>query len=531
MERYTFDSSCIDLVSERVESFLNQEKVISKDILRTKLMVEEALLNYRERLGEDASFSLACIKRFGRIRIELIVAGDSLDPFSPDASVDNDILRGVLSGAGIIPTWQYKNGQNILIFSPKKKKPSQMVWLIGAVLLALLSGLIFQFLPAGWGAAVSEQIVSPVFDTFIGFLTALVGFVIFLSLVWGIVSIGDLSTFEKIGKIMMLRVVVMCGALMVAYGLLILPLFPVTLKGAASMQLSSLFGMFLDIIPNNFVAPFLEGNPLQIVFIAMIVGIALLTLGVKTSLVSSLIEQLNSVINLIMEGVGGCVPFLVFASLFNMIVGGSFQAVLEAYKMVLLVIGGILFAMLVYFLLCLRTKVRPSVLLKKLLPTFLIAFMTASSAAALPINLETCTKQFGIDKTVTRFGVPLYQVIFMPITAIEFFTILLCAAEIYGIAISPTMLVMAVITILLLSIATPPIPGSGAAILIILFSQFGIPAEMIAVASSVDILLEFLITAGEIFCQQCELVQLSFSLDKIDLNTLRSETGSKGENQ
>ena len=105
MERYTFDSSCIDLVSERVESFLNQEKVISKDILRTKLMVEEALLNYRERLGEDASFSLACIKRFGRIRIELIVAGDSLDPFSPDASVDNDILRGVLSGAGIIPTW------------------------------------------------------------------------------------------------------------------------------------------------------------------------------------------------------------------------------------------------------------------------------------------------------------------------------------------------------------------------------------------------------------------------------------------
>ena len=59
--------------------------------------------------------------------------------------------------------------------------------------------------------------------------------------------------------------------------------------------------------------------------------------------------------------------------------------------------------------------------------------------------------------------------------------------------------------------------------------KFSIPAGMIAVASSVDILLEFLITAGEIFCQQCELVQLSFSLDKIDLNTLRSETGRRGK--
>lgn len=526
MERYTFAGSCIDQASEKVEAFLEQEKVTSKDVIRTKLMVEEALLNYRDLLGEEAGFGLECIKRFGRIRIELHIPGASLDPFASNGETDDDILRGVLSGAGIIPNWQYKNGQNILVFSPKKKKPSQMVWLVSAVLLALLLGLVFQFLPAEWGTMVSSQIVSPVFDTFIGFLTALVSFVIFLSLVWGIVSIGDLATFEKIGKKMMFRVVAMYSALLVSYGLLILPLFPLTSKSETDIQLSALFEMFLDIVPDNFVAAFLEGNPLQIVFIAVIVGIALLTLGSKASMVSSLIEQSNSVINLIMEGMGGCVPFLVFASLFNMIVSGSFQAILEAYKMVLLVIGGVLFSMLVYFLLCLRTKVKPLLLLKKLMPTFLIALTTASSAAALPTNLESCTKQFGIDKTITRFGVPLYQVVFMPVTAIEFFVILLCAAEIYGVAISPAMLIMAVVTILLLSIATPPIPGSGAALLIILFAQFGIPSEMIAVASTVDILLECLITAGEIFCQQCEMVQLSFSLGKIDLNTLRNE--SKG---
>lgn len=527
MKQFTFSNACIDSASEKVDAFLKQEKVTSKDIIRTKLMIEEALLKYRDLLGEAACFSLKCIKRFGRLRIELLVPGGSFDPFTVEESADDDILRGVLSGAGIIPVWQYKNGQNILVFTPKKKKPSQMVWLIGAILLALLGGGIFSLLPSEWGLSFSEQIVTPVFNTFIGFLTALAGFVIFLSLVWGIISIGDLAVFEKIGRKMLVRILLMCAFLMVAYGLLILPLFPLSSEGGASLQISDLFGMFLDIIPNNLVSPFVEGNPLQIVFIAVIVGIALLVLGTKASAVSSFIEQANSVINLIMEGVGACIPFLVFVSLFNMMINGSIRSVLGAYKMFLLVVCGALFAMLVYFLLCLRKKVRPGLLIKKLLPTFLIAFTTASSSAALSTNMETCEKELGVDRKITRFGVPLYQVLYMPVTAIEYLVILLSMAEIYDVSISPIMLIMAVISILLLSIATPPIPGSGAAVLIILFSQFGIPAEAIAIAASLDIVLEFFITAAEIFCQQCELVQLSSSLDMLDINILRQEKTSK----
>ncbi len=521
MDLFAFSNACIDLASEQVAEFLSREKVTSKDILRTKLMVEEALLKYRDVLGEDANFSLACVRRLGRLRIELRVIGESLDPFACDTSSDHDILRGVLSGAGIIPAWQYKNGQNILVFSPKKKKPSQMFWLVGAVLLAVLGGGIFAFLPSEWGLSVSEQIVTPVFDTFLGLLTALAGFVIFLSLVWGIIGIGDLSSFERIGKKMIARIFLMCSALMVVYGLLILPVFPLSFKGDASLHVSDLFGMFLDMIPSNLVAPFVEGNPLQIVFISVIVGIALLALGAKVSLVSSFVEQANSVINLIMEGIGTCIPFLVFVSLFNMMINGSIRAILSAWKMVLLIVGGIFFAMLVYLLMCLRKKVRLSVLIKKLLPTLLIAVTTASSSAALFTNMETCDKELGIDPVITRFGVPLYQVLFMPVTAIEYFVILLSVSEIYGISISPMMLIMAVISILLLSIATPPIPGSGATVLIILFAQFGIPAEAVAIAVSVDIVLEFIITAGEIFCQQCELIQLSYSLNMLDLNTLR----------
>ena len=527
MNSFTFNSSCIDLASKKIEEFLKCEKVTSKDIIRTKLMVEEALLRYRDVVGEEAGFRLECLKRFGRLRIELRVACDSLDPFASDTSSDNDILRGVLSGAGIIPTWQYKNGENLLVFSPKKKKPSQTVWLISAVLLALLGGGIFALLPSEWGIAVSEKIVTPIFDTFLGLLTALAGFVIFFSLTWGIIGIGDLSSFGKIGKKMISRIILMCGVLMITYVLLILPCFPLSFDGEASLGFSELFEMFLAVIPNNLVAPFVEGNSLQIVFIAVIIGIAMLVLGSKVSVVSSFVEQANNVVNLIMEGIGACIPFLVFISLFNMMINGSISEVFGTWKMVLLLIGGTFFSMLVYFLLCLRKKVRPMVLLKKLLPTFVIGLTTASSSAALATNMEICDKELGIDKTVIRFGIPLYQVLYMPVTAIEYFVILLSISEIYGIAISPMMLIMAAISILLLSIATPPIPGSGAAVLIILFSQFGIPAEAIAVAASVDIVLDFIITAGELFCQQCELIQLSSSFDMLDVDILRKEKRGK----
>lgn len=58
MNSFTFNSSCIDLASKKIEEFLKCEKVTSKDIIRTKLMVEEALLRYRDVVGEEAGFRL-----------------------------------------------------------------------------------------------------------------------------------------------------------------------------------------------------------------------------------------------------------------------------------------------------------------------------------------------------------------------------------------------------------------------------------------------------------------------------------------
>ena len=65
---------------EEVERFMAASRVDDKEILRIRLAVEEALLNYRKAMGMDARFSLQCIKRLGRLRIELRIPENGLIP-------------------------------------------------------------------------------------------------------------------------------------------------------------------------------------------------------------------------------------------------------------------------------------------------------------------------------------------------------------------------------------------------------------------------------------------------------------------
>lgn len=109
----------------------------------------------------------------------------------------------------------------------------------------------------------------------------------------------------------------------------------------------------------------------------------------------------------------------------------------------------------------------------------------------------------------------------MPATALEYFVLTLCMAEISGLTISVSWLAITVFSVVVLSIATPPVPGGGTAALMILFAQLGIPPETMAIAVSIDILVEFAVTGAEVFCQQCELIQLSRSLHMLDSDLLR----------
>jgi len=521
----------IDKISEITEGFLYDSHVEKAAVLRIKFTLEELLLKYQEAFGEKTDVTLNCTKRLGALKVELVIPGERLDPLENDSETNSNVLQILLANMGLAPTWQYKNGANYITFLPKKKKPSQMVSLMIAILAALVVGGAFYLLPENIRLVFSEQLISPIFNTFMGLLSAIAGPMIFLSVTWGIYSIGDTATLGRIGKKMITRFLVMQFILSVIALILFVPFFTIEKTADSSFAFSELFQMFLDIIPSNFFTPFTEGNPLQIIFVAVIIGLAMLILGNKTTTAASFVEQSNFIVQLIMETISGLIPFFVFGSILNMILGGNFAVLLKASKILPILLLGMMVCVVSYVILVsVRKKVNVMVLIKKLLPTFLIGLTTASSAAAFGTNVECCEKELGIDRRIVNFGIPLGQVVFMPGAAILFISAGICMAEVYGTSISPTWLITLMLISVILAVAAPPVPGGALTCYTILFMQLNIPAEALAITIALNVVLEFAATGVNLLCLQTELVELAGALDMLDIEKLRrSSLGNKSK--
>lgn len=460
MEQYKLTNENIDQVSLTIEKTLGEWGADTRSLLKTRLAAEETLLKYQEAFGAEARFQQKCTRRLNHIRLEFSVPGERLNPFETGEETESEILQGLLANMGMAPVWQYRNGENLILFTPKKKKRSQMVSLVLAVLLAFLCGGLCRFLPEGAQSFLAKQFISPIFDRFMGLLSAIAGPMIFLSVAWGIYSIGDTATLGRIGKKMIGRFLLMSVVLTLLACLAVRAFFSLEQGNGGVFDFSELFSMILDIVPGNFFTPFTEGNPLQIIFVAVLIGMAMLILGRKATVAAAFVEQSNYIVQLIMEAVSSFVPLFVFGSLLNMVLNNDFSVFLHTYKLFFAMLLGDLIVLAVYVcLVCKKQRVKPKVLLEKMTPTFLIALTTASSSAAFAENMDCCEKELGIDKKIVNFGVPLGQVIFMPGVSILFLAVGFCMAESYGVTVSPVWTAAAFLIVIVLAVAAPPIPG------------------------------------------------------------------------
>lgn len=524
MKDYIFDSISIDRASQDVNDLMEKYKVEAESILRFRLTLEEILLKYREHFGEQAGFRLKYVSHFQRLRIELSVVGDAFDPFESDEE-EGMILRGLLSNMGALPVWQYKNGKNIIVFMPQKESVSHTTKLLISIAAAFVLGGICQLFPVNTRAFLSEQIVTPLTDTFMGLLSAISGPLIFLSILGSITGMGDVETLGKIGKKTISNCLVVTLLISMLLFFTMLPFLGMQSGAGGHFDASTLIAMLLDIVPDNLFTPFTEGNPMQIIFVAVVVGIAMLFLGNKVSAISSLITQLTYVVNTVMDGISSLLHLFVFGVLFQMLLGDNFSELARSYQGVILIILATVVLIPFYLVFTsLRRRVSPGVIMKKALPTFLICLTTASSAAAFATNVEACENRFGIDKKLVNFGVPLGQVLVMPGHVIMYLGIALSIAKSYDMAANPAWLLIAFDASFILALATPPVMGGALVALNILFVQLGIPSEAIGVAASMNILLDFLATAVNVFCVQNILIELGGQLGMIDEDVLREKT-------
>lgn len=171
---------------------------------------------------------------------------------------------------------------------------------------------------------------------------------------------------------------------------------------------------------------------------------------------------------------------------------------------------------------CWKLKVKPSVLIPKLMPDFLIALSTASSSAAFSSAMEINEKKLGIDRSLSRMGVPIGSIVLNGSYSVFYVVIAAFMAESCGVQAGISWWITLGIVTLLLSISTPPVAGGMIPILSVMMAQLHIPSEALAIGVTLAMLLDFICTGVRLPILHMELALQAEQMDLLDYDVLRN---------
>jgi len=255
--------------------------------------------------------------------------------------------------------------------------------------------------------------------------------------------------------------------------------------------------VFLEIFPSNPVKAMAEGNMLQVIVFAILVGVAISKSGEHGSRLRDSLDDWNEVIMKLVLMLMSVAPIGVFCLMTTVFANMGFGGIVDLAKYffnVVLVL--VLHFSLTYFLLLrFLAGLNPLRFYKDFYPVMVYAFSTSSSSATLPITLETLEKKMGVRKEVASFTAPLGATINMDGTAIMQGVATVFIAQAYSVEIGLAGYMTVILTATMASIGTAGVPGVGLITLALVLQQVGLPVEGIALIIGVDRLLDMLRTS------------------------------------
>ncbi|ROL61830.1 dicarboxylate/amino acid:cation symporter [Bacteroidetes/Chlorobi group bacterium ChocPot_Mid] len=250
---------------------------------------------------------------------------------------------------------------------------------------------------------------------------------------------------------------------------------------------------FLDIVPTNPINAMANGNMLQIVFFAVLFGVTLTFISrEKSKPVIDLFDGISQAMIKMVDFIMLLAPFGVFALISSTIADFGFGIISTLFwYMSAVLIGLFLHTTFVYsFIVKFFGKMSPIFFFKGIRNVQAIGFSTSSSAATLPVNIKSCENNLGVPKQISGFVLPLGATINMDGTALYQGVAAVFIAQVYGFDLTFVQQITIVITAVLASIGTAPVPGVGIIMLVMILNAIHIPPEGIALIIGVDRILD-----------------------------------------
>ncbi len=379
--------------------------------------------------------------------------------------------------------------------------------MIGLVLGILVGVILNAFLP-GLFPVLDKYAFKPVGGIFLNLIKMLVVPIVFFSIAVGTMGISDPKKLGRMGAktiAFFLMTTMMAISIAMALAFIVRPGVEGVMRDAAgsgfkAVEPPSIMDTLINIIPANPVAALAEGNMLQIIAFAFLVGLALAMLGERTKALANLFEQANEVMMYLVGVVMLTAPYGAFA-LIASAVGGQGRDVLASLGMYFVVVLAALFlhVLITYTpAIALLGRMSPLTFFKGWSPAMVVAFSTSSSNGTLPVSMRTAQENLGVPKEVSSFVQPLGATVNMDGTAIMQGVATVFIAQITGVDLSLSQCITVVLVATLASIGTAGVPGVGLIMLAMVLQQVGLPLEPIGLILSVDRILDMTRTAVNI---------------------------------
>ena len=259
----------------------------------------------------------------------------------------------------------------------------------------------------------------------------------------------------------------------------------------------SLAQVIIDIFPSNPVAAMANGQMLQIIVFAILLGVAIAHAGEAGQRIKGVFEDFNAVIMRLITMLIQLAPYGVFCLMTKLFADVGWQEIVKLGAYFLTVMGvlaihaGLVYPLILRFV----GSLDPYRFYTKAREPMLVAFSTASSGATLPVTLRTVEYRLGVSNEIAAFTIPLGATINMDGTAIMQGVATVFIAQYFNIGLDLVDYLMVILTATMASIGTAGVPGVGLIMLTMVLQQVGLPVEGIMLIIGVDRLLDMMRTA------------------------------------
>lgn len=500
-----YDIQCVPDGVSFIQSSLEKCGSERKSIIRMLLLTEELLVKLigSQTKESEGSVWIQVTSIFGETRIRIWGKGEKLEiPESMTSLADADdpeaeeVIRNiVLKAYQDNLDMKYRNGINTVSIRVTASRYRQLLLTLGAMVLGIFTGIILKmFVPQTFTVILSDDLFSPVSTMFLNAVKFVVAPLVFFSIASCIGDYGDMKALGRIGG-KVIGTYFFTSLLAVFLGAGIYGIFRIgdpALAGAVTDAASSAIekstavstsakDMIMGIIPSDIITPFLNMDMLQVIFIAFLLGFTTKKIGQYSETFRTALNTGNAVFSQATAIIISFMPLSVFCSMAKMIISLDIKNLLKLLTWPATIYFADILMICVYGLLLLIVgRLNPVTFFRKFSPAMLSAFTMASSSATIPVSIEICKDRLGIAKKVYSFSIPLGATINMDGSCITQMISALFMAKIFGVPMTMSLVFSMALTIFVLSVGAPGVPGGALVCIALLLPQYGIPVEGIS---------------------------------------------------